>query len=49
MQAVAGTVVGCLAAVGYNYLLVRFLGAFWPGGALASFLTPHYTVFSFVV
>jgi putative ABC transport system permease protein len=49
LLAVAGTIVGCLAAVAYNYLLVRFLGAFWPGGALASFLTPHYTVFSFAV
>ena len=49
MLAVAGSVVGCLAAVAYSALLVQFLGAFWPGGALQSFLRPHYTVFSFVV
>ena len=47
--AVAGTIVGCVAAVGYNALLVQFLGAFWPGGALQSFLRPHYTVLSFVI
>jgi putative ABC transport system permease protein len=46
--AVAGSVVGCLAAVAYAALLVRFLGAIWPGGALQSFLRPHYTVLSFV-
>ena len=49
LLAVAGSVVGCLAAVAYAALLVQFLGAFWPGGALQSFLRPHYTVFSFVV
>ncbi len=48
LLAVAGTVVGCLAAVGYTILLVQFLGAVWPGGALQSFLRPHYTVLSFL-
>ena len=28
---------------------MQFLGAIWPGGALQSFLRPHYTVLSFVV
>ncbi len=46
--AVVGTIVGCLAAVGYTILLVQFLGAVWPGGALQSFLRPHYTVLSFL-
>ena len=49
MLAVAGSVVGCVAAVAYAALLVQFLGAFWPGGALQSFLRPHYTVVSFLV
>ena len=48
LLAVVGTLVGCAAAVGYSALLVRFLGAIWPGGALQSFLRPHYTVLSFV-
>jgi putative ABC transport system permease protein len=48
LLAVTGSVVGCLAAVAYAALLVRFLGAIWPGGALQSFLRPHYTVHSFV-
>ncbi len=47
--AVVGTILGCLAAVAYSALLVQFLGAFWPGGALQSFLRPHYTVWSFVI
>ncbi len=46
--AAVGTVVGCLVAVGYTILLVQFLGAVWPGGALQSFLQPHYTVWSFL-
>jgi len=49
LLAVAGSAVGLLAAVAYAALLVQFLGAFWPGGALQSFLRPHYTAFSFVV
>ncbi|HBI46560.1 MAG TPA: hypothetical protein DDY78_27455 [Planctomycetales bacterium] len=48
LLAVTGSVVGCLAAVAYAALLVRFLGAIWPGGALQSFLRPHYTILSFV-
>ena len=32
----------------YSALLVRFLSAIWPGGALQSFLRPHYTVLSFI-
>ena len=48
LLAVVGSVVGCLAAVAYAALLVQFLGAVWPGGALQSFLRPHYTVLSFV-
>ena len=48
LLAVAGSVVGCLAAVAYAAMLVQFLGAVWPGGALQSFLRPHYTVMSFV-
>jgi ABC-type antimicrobial peptide transport system permease subunit len=47
--AVVGTAVGCLAAVAYAALMVQFLGAFWPGGALQSFLRPHYTAFSFAL
>ena len=47
--AVVGSVVGCLAAVAYAALLVQFLGAFWPGGAMQSFLRPHYTAFSLAV
>ena len=34
--------------MGYTILLVQFLGAVWPGGALQSFLRPHYTVLSFL-
>jgi putative ABC transport system permease protein len=48
LLAVVGTLVGCVAAVAYAALLVQFLGAIWPGGALQSFLRPHYTVLSFV-
>jgi ABC-type antimicrobial peptide transport system permease subunit len=47
--AAAGAAVGCVAALAYSALLVQFLGAFWPGGALQSFLRPHYTAFSLVV
>ncbi len=47
--AVAGTVVGCLAAMAYAAVLVQFLGAIWPGGALQSFLRPHYTALSFLI
>jgi putative ABC transport system permease protein len=48
LLAVVGTLIGCAAAVGYAALLVQFLGAIWPGGALQSFLRPHYTILSFV-
>ena len=48
LLAVAGSVVGCLAAVAYAAMLVQFLGFVWPGGALQSFLRPHYTVISFI-
>jgi putative ABC transport system permease protein len=49
LVATAGSVVGCLVAIAYTALLVQLLGAFWPGGALRSFLRPHYTGLSFYV
>ena len=48
LLAVAGCIVGCVAAIAYAALLLQFLNAIWPGGALQSFLRPHYTVVSFV-
>ena len=36
-----GAAVGIGAALGYATLLVRWLGAVWPGGTLRSFLQPH--------
>jgi ABC-type antimicrobial peptide transport system permease subunit len=41
--AVVGALLGCVAATAYARLLLRFLAAVWPGGALQSFLEFHYT------
>jgi ABC-type antimicrobial peptide transport system permease subunit len=40
--AAVGVAVGLLGALAYTALLVEFLAAFWPGGALRSFLRPHF-------
>ena len=44
-----GALAGCGAALGYTGLLVRFLGAIWPGGTLQSFLRPHWTMQSLAI
>src|SRR5207237_5746191 len=41
--AVVGALVGCAAATAYARFLLQVLAALWPGGALQSFLQPHYT------
>ncbi len=46
--AAVGAAVGTVVAVLYAGLLVRFLGAVWPGGTLTSFLQPHVGVASLV-
>jgi ABC-type antimicrobial peptide transport system permease subunit len=40
--ALLGTALGCAAALGYAAVLLQFLAAIWPGGALKSFLKPHF-------
>lgn len=47
--ATAGAMVGAVAAIGYAGLLVRFLGAIWPGGQLSSLLQPHFTAQSLAI
>jgi putative ABC transport system permease protein len=42
LLAVIGAAVGCGVALGYAALLVQLLAALWPGGALQSFLRPHF-------
>lgn len=44
--ALGGTILGTAAAMAYAGLLVRFLGAIWPGGQLATLLQPHFTALS---
>ena len=44
-----GALVGCGLAIVYSGLLVRFLGAIWPGGTLQSFLRPHWTIQSLAI
>jgi ABC-type antimicrobial peptide transport system permease subunit len=40
--AAVGSVLGACLALGYAALLLRLLAALWPGGALRSFLRPHF-------
>jgi hypothetical protein len=40
--AAVGAVLGACMALGYAALLLRLLAALWPGGALGSFLRPHF-------
>ncbi len=41
--AVLGAAAGLGVAIGYAAVLIRWLGAVWPGGTLRSFLQPHVT------
>jgi ABC-type antimicrobial peptide transport system permease subunit len=45
----AGVLLGTVAAMGYAGLLVRFLGAIWPGGQLTDLLAPHFTGMSLAI
>ncbi len=49
MIALAGVIVGDLAAMAYAGLLLRYLGAVWPGGHLQTLLQPHFTATSLVL
>jgi ABC-type lipoprotein release transport system permease subunit len=49
LLALAGAAIGCAGALVYADLLLRFLGASWPGGLDQAFLHLHGTSFSFVV
>jgi ABC-type lipoprotein release transport system permease subunit len=49
LLAAAGGVVGCAGALGYAWLLLRYLSASWPGGLDRSVLQLHATAFSFVI
>src|SRR5205085_9687858 len=40
--AAGGAVLGACLALGYAALLLQLLAALWPGGALRSFLRPHF-------
>ena len=40
--AIVGSAVGLGVALGYSALLVRWLGAVWPGGTLRSLLRPYF-------
>jgi ABC-type antimicrobial peptide transport system permease subunit len=37
-----GVALGLASALGYAALVLKFLGAVWPGGVLHSFLRPHF-------
>jgi putative ABC transport system permease protein len=41
--ALVGSLAGAALGIAYSRLLVRLLGALWPGGTLTSFLRPDYT------
>ncbi len=46
---VLGAALGCAGAVGYAWLLLEFLRAWWPGGLEASFLRLHVSVTSIIM
>ncbi|MGH9676869.1 MAG: FtsX-like permease family protein, partial [Candidatus Acidiferrum sp.] len=49
LLALVGVIIGTVLATAYAALLVRFLAAIWPGGALHSFLGPHVTALSLLI
>jgi ABC-type lipoprotein release transport system permease subunit len=49
LLALVGAALGCAGAVLYAWLMLRFLGATWPGGLSRSFLELHAMPLSFVI